>query len=92
MAQKIRSYKFTRRFKKGYNTLPKDIQKAFDQKLRLFLQDSSHPSLRIKRIQGTSDRWEGSVTMKYRFTFQFSDKTVIFRVIGTHDIILKESQ
>jgi mRNA-degrading endonuclease RelE of RelBE toxin-antitoxin system len=91
MAQKIRSYKFTKRFKKEYNNLPKEIQKAFDQKLQLFLQDSSHPSLRVKRIQGTTDRWEGSVTMKYRFTFQFSDNAVIFRAIGSHDIILKES-
>jgi mRNA interferase RelE/StbE len=92
MAQRIKSHQFTKKFKKEYNNLPKDIKKAFDQKLRLFLRDSSHPSLRVKRIQGTTDRWEGSVTMKYRFTFQFSDDTVIFRTIGTHDIILKESQ
>jgi mRNA interferase RelE/StbE len=92
MAQKIRSYQFTSRFKKGYSNLPKEIQKTFDLKLQLFLKDISHPSLRVKRIQGTTDRWEGSITMKYRFTFQFSDSTVIFRAIGTHDIILKESQ
>jgi len=87
MAKKVTVYQFSKRFKKEYNNLPKEIQKAFDQKLQLFLKDISHPSLRIKRIQGTKNRWEGSVTMKYRFTFEFSENTLIFRAIGTHDIL-----
>ena len=87
MAKKITTYQFSKRFKKEYNNLPKEIQKAFDQKLQLFLKDISHPSLRVKRIQGTKNRWEGSVTMKYRFTFEFSENTLIFRAIGTHDIL-----
>ena len=29
--------------------------------------------------------------MKYRFTFEFSQDTLIFRAIGTHDILIKES-
>jgi hypothetical protein len=33
--------------------------------------------------------WEGSVTMNYRFTFQFEAGKVIFRRIGTHDILKK---
>ena len=77
MAQRVNTYQFSRRFKKEYNGLPKEIQKAFDQKLKLFLQDISHPSLQVKRIQGTRDRWEGSVTMKYRFTFQWFEDTLI---------------
>jgi mRNA interferase RelE/StbE len=87
MAKKITTYQFSKRFKKEYNNLPKEIQKAFDQKLQLFLKDISHPSLRVKRIQGTKNRWEGSVTMKYRFTFEFPENTLIFRAIGTHDIL-----
>ena len=87
MAKKVTVYQFSKRFKKEYNNLPKEIQKAFDQKLQLFLKDISHPSLRVKRIQGTKNRWEGSVTMKYRFTFEFSENTLIFRAIGTHDIL-----
>ncbi|MBW2664245.1 MAG: hypothetical protein JRD93_20275 [Deltaproteobacteria bacterium] len=87
MAKKVTVYQFSKRFKKEYNNLPKEIQKAFDQKLQLFLIYISHPSLRIKRIQGTKNRWEGSVTMKYRFTFEFSENTLIFRAIGTHDIL-----
>jgi mRNA interferase RelE/StbE len=92
MAEKVRSYQFSRRFKKEYLSLPKDVQQAFDEKLQPFLQDMSHPSLRVKRIQGTKDRWEGSVTKRYRFTFQLSDQTVLFRAIGTHDILNRESR
>ena len=92
MAKKVTTYQFSKRFKKEYNNLPRKIQKAFDQKLQLFLQEMSHPSLRVKRIQGTKTRWEGSVTMKYRFTFEFLENGLIFRAIGTHDILNRESQ
>ena len=91
MVKRVKVYQFSKRFKKEYNSLPEEIQKAFDQKLRLLLQDMSHPSLRVKRIQGEKNRWEGSVTMKYRFTFQSSENTLIFRAIGTHDILGRES-
>ena len=91
MAQIVATYQFSKSFKKEYRKLPREIQNAFDQKLPIFLQNMSHPSLRVKRIQGTADRWEGSVTMKYRFTFELSEGTVVFRAIGTHDILTRES-
>lgn len=91
MAKGVKAYQFTKRFRKEYRGLPKEIQKAFDEKLAIFLDDMHHPSLRVKRIQGTKNRWEGSVTMKYRFTFEFSADTLIFRTIGTHDILKRQS-
>ena len=87
MVKKVTSYQFSNRFKKQYRSLPQEIQAAFDAKLELFLKNMQHPSLRVKRIQGTQDRWEGSITMKYRFTFEMSETHVIFRAIGTHDIL-----
>ena len=87
MVKRVERYQFTRKFKKEYQGLPKEIQKAFDEKLALFLDNVSHPSLRVKRIQGTRDRWEGSVTIHYRFTFEFHGNTVVFRNIGTHEIL-----
>ena len=87
MVKKIDGYQFTKRFKKEYKALPKEIKKTFDEKLSLLLNNVSHPSLRVKRIQGTKDRWEGSITMNYRFTFQFDENTILFRTIGTHDIL-----
>jgi mRNA-degrading endonuclease RelE of RelBE toxin-antitoxin system len=87
MVEKVTAYQFSKRFKKEYNRLPKEIQKTFDEKLSLFLKQTSHPSLRVKRIQGTKNRWEGSIAMKYRFTFEFLENRVLFRAIGTHDIL-----
>ncbi len=87
MVKKVTGYQFNNRFKKQYQSLPQEIQTAFDAKLELFLKNMLHPSLRVKRIQGTQDRWEGSITMKYRFTFELSENHVIFRTIGTHDIL-----
>jgi len=91
MAQSVTAFRFSKRFKKEYKRLPKEIQEAFDRKLMLFLENMSHPSLRVKRIQGTANRWEGSSTTKYRFTFQWVEDTLIFRAIGTHDILGKEA-
>jgi len=92
MAEGIKTVRFTRRFKKSFGNLPLEIQHAFEKKLELFLEDRSHSSLRIKRVQGTKDIWEGSIAMKYRFTFQLLDDMAIFRNIGTHKILEKESR
>jgi len=89
MVERIESFQFSKRFKKEFKKLPQNIQKSFYEKLSLLLQNMLHPSLRVKRIQGTKDRWEGSVTMKYRFTFELIEDTIIFRAIGTHDILNK---
>ena len=90
MAKKIAGYQFSNRFKKEYNRLPQKIQKIFDEKFDLFLNNMSHPSIRAKQIQGTKNRWEGSVTKNYRFTFEFTGNSVTFRRIGTHDILHKD--
>ncbi|MDA3894602.1 MAG: hypothetical protein PF482_00490 [Desulfobacteraceae bacterium] len=90
MVKRIDAYRFSKPFKKQYKALPKKIQQAFNEKLELLLNDMLHPSLRIKKIQGTKNKWEGSVTMKYRFTFHFEENTVVFRAIGTHDMLLRE--
>jgi mRNA interferase RelE/StbE len=89
MVERIESFQFSKRFKKEFKKLPQNIQKSFYEKLSLLLQNMLHPSLRVKRIQGTKNRWEGSVTIKYRFTFELIEDTIIFRAIGTHDILNK---
>ena len=87
MVKKVAGYQFTQRFRKDYKALPKEIRTAFDKKLSFFLQDLYHPSLRAKRIQGTTHRSEGSITMKYRLTFDLIEDVAIFLTIGTHDIL-----
>ncbi len=77
----------TKSFDKDYRKLPKQLKNIFDKKLRLFMHDSKHPSLRVKRIQGTADLWEGSVTMKYRFIFRMEGDLCILYRLGPHDIL-----
>ena len=89
MVERIESFQFSKTFKKEFKKLPQNIQKSFNEKPSLLLRNMLHPSLRVKRIQGTKDRWEGSVTMKYRFTFELIEDTINFRAIGTHDILNK---
>lgn len=91
MVKRITAYRFSKKFKKQYQAMPLEIKKAFNEKLALFLVDMLHPSLRVKKIKGTFDRWEGSVTMKYRFTFHFEGEAIVFRAIGTHGILLRET-
>lgn len=92
MVEKVAAYRFSNRFKKEYADLPKEVQETFDKKFRLFLNNTYHPSLRVKKIKGTENRWEGSVTMNYRFTFQISEDTVLFRRIGTHNVLKREGK
>ena len=91
MVGQIKAFRFSNRFKKQYKSLPHEIRQVFNEKLTLFITDMLHPSLRIKKIQGVQNRWEGSITMKYRFTFHFDEDTVVFRTIGTHDILIRDS-
>ncbi len=58
--------------------------------LRLIEENPRHPSLRIKKIQGTTDIFEASVNMSVRVSFQYiKPDTVYLRNIGEHDMTLK---
>ena len=74
-------------FKKAYKQLPTDIQSRFKQKLRLFIQNPKHPSLRVKKLQATRDIFEARVTKSYRWTFHLIKGGVKLRHIGTHKIL-----
>ena len=91
MVRRVETYRFSNRFKKQYKALLHEIRQAFKEKLDLFTKNVLHPSLRVKKIQGVQNRWEGSITMKYRFTFHYDGDTVVFRTIGTHDILMRDS-
>ncbi|MBI5747817.1 MAG: hypothetical protein HZA00_01740 [Nitrospinae bacterium] len=74
-------------FKKDFKNLPYHIQKIFEKKIKLFLENISHPSLRVKKLQGYENRWEASITMFYRFTFEIHKDYYLLRRIGPHDIL-----
>lgn len=54
---------YSDRFQKHYKKLSSEAKSQFRQKLSLFVSNPFHPSLRVKRIQGTTDLFEFSVNM-----------------------------
>jgi mRNA-degrading endonuclease RelE of RelBE toxin-antitoxin system len=89
-----KAFSFTKQFQESYASLPKDIIKLFEKKIRIFLENIFHPSFRTKKIQVSRkiNIWEASLTMDFRFTFQIEkDGTIIFRNIGKHSIIYKRN-
>lgn len=70
---------------KGLNAQEK---KQLKNKLELLAENPSHPSLRTKRIQGTTDLFECSVNMDIRIIWYYEgDKMIILVDVGHHDIL-----
>lgn len=42
----------TKPFDEDYKALPESIKKRADKQFTLFMENSNHPSLRIKKIKG----------------------------------------
>ena len=86
------SYEFTYtpRFKKHFKNLSAQEKKQLKSKLELLSENPLHPSLRAKRIQGTSDLYECSVNMDVRIIWYYEgEKMIILLDIGHHDILYK---
>jgi len=77
-------------FKEDYKKLPKTIQDKFDKKILFFEKNIHHPSLRVKEMKGHQNRWEASIDMFYRFTFEIHKDYYLLRRIGPHDNVLKK--
>jgi mRNA-degrading endonuclease YafQ of YafQ-DinJ toxin-antitoxin module len=77
----------TKPFDQDYNTLPETIKDQADKQFALLMKNPHHPSLRLKKIKGHPNIWEGRVTKSYCFTFQITGEIYLFRRIGTHNIL-----
>ena len=60
----------TARFAHDFRSLPLQIQRRAAKQLQLLIDNPRHPSLPIKKMEGSQDTWEGRITKGYRFTFQ----------------------
>jgi len=89
-------FQATEAFWKAYGQLPSRLKDRARQAFRLFQEGAQnppfHPSLRIRKMQGHPDIWEGHVTRHLVFTFHIeqdvdSGETIfVFRNIGSHEI------
>ncbi|MCL2152739.1 MAG: type II toxin-antitoxin system YafQ family toxin [Oscillospiraceae bacterium] len=81
-------FTFTERFKRHYKRLETNERKQIMSKLKLLSINPLHPSLRTKRIQGTTDLFECSVNMDIRIIWYYEGSIMIILVdVGHHDIL-----
>lgn len=86
----MKQYRLSPRFEHAYAGLPRRIANLFDKKLPIFLKNPYHTSFRSRKMEGVKnpDIWEARLTIHYRWTFHVTeDGALIFRNIGTHDIL-----
>jgi len=81
----------TTRFKRAAKKLTTQDRERLSKALMLYEADPSHPSLSIKRLQGTKGIWEGRATDAVRFTFEKIDGGILLRNVGLHDPTLKQT-
>jgi hypothetical protein len=80
----------TARFKRATKKLTTQDQGRLTKALLLFEANPSHPSLGIKRVQGTKGIWEGRASDAIRFTFEKIEGGILLRNVGIHDGTLKQ--
>ena len=72
----------------AFQGLTAQEKKQLKNRLELLAQNPSQPSLRTKRIQGTTDLFECSVNMDIRIIWYYEgDKMIILVDVGHHDIL-----
>ncbi|NNN05473.1 MAG: cytotoxin [Elusimicrobia bacterium] len=84
---KVRAYD---KFRDLYRKLPSAVRRKALRQIHRLSKDQRHPSLQVKRIQGTAGIWEARVDIRYRMTFEIAGgDTIVLRVIGDHDEALR---
>ena len=79
-------------FEKDYRKLPKNIQKKVDKQLNILVQNPSHPSLQVKKMQGKPGKfpfWEARIDLFWRMSFQKEKEGIRLCRLGPHDEVVK---
>jgi mRNA-degrading endonuclease YafQ of YafQ-DinJ toxin-antitoxin module len=81
---------YSKSFKKAFSKRIKGLQpeeKRFYQRLKVFLANPHHPSLKTHKLSGElKDLWSFSIDFDLRVVFYFSTASkVVFIDIGSHD-------
>jgi len=86
MTSKFRS---TCKFDKQFKSLGPKIIKQAEKTIGLFMKDPAHPSLRLRKVEGTNNFYEISVNISVRIIVQIiskeKDQINTFYIIGKHE-------
>lgn len=80
---------YTERFQRAYADLSDDQVTLVRKALRWLASNPRHPSLRVKKMQGTIDIWEARASRSLRLTFEMHGDAILLRNVGAHDETLK---
>lgn len=77
---------FSKRFRKQFHKLPPNIRRQFDERLKLFLSDPTHPRLRVHPLRGQyAGYWSMNISGDVRALYlRRGEEVIIFALIGTH--------
>ena len=83
--------RLTRRFLKSFARLPAAVQEKVKKQIALLADNSRHPSLQTKPIQGATGIYEARVDIDYRLTYEReAEDTLVLRVVAKHEEALKK--
>ena len=80
----------TDHFKAAWSRLEEKDKKSARKAIENLMANMNYPSLRVKKIKGTSNIWEARASRALRITFQVDSDIVILRNVGHHDETLKQ--
>ena len=78
----------TERFKRAYKKLTPQEQERAKRAILLLGENPRHPSLQVKKMQGTDGICEARYSRGGRITFGMDGGAVMLRNIGEHDATL----
>lgn len=78
-------FRRTERFAKAYRSLQPDIQIKVNKALHLLAANPRHPSLHLKKIEGTGGIWEARIDRQHRMTLDIGRDYYLLRNVGKHD-------
>lgn len=70
---------------KTIKKLPRQIRKKLYWCIDMLIKDESYPSLRHKKIQGTEEYWEFTVSMNYRGVYRKDGERALLVEVGKHE-------
>lgn len=76
---------FTKEFVKRYKKLGSNTQKQVDKQLKFLQENSTHPSLNLKKMKGY-DIFEARVSKGFRMRFTKEKGKIFMLTVGQHDI------
>jgi len=78
---------YSERYKRNFKKLTVENKQVAREKLKRFLEDLFHPSLRTKRVQGAPGMWESSINTDIRMTWRWGEEEGVVELsnIGSHD-------